>query len=159
MSYSAALAATGGTAPFTWALVCWVTAHRTDAQYSRRDQRSAHDHRHVQLHCEGHRLDESRPDGNRRSDPAHPSDDECPRALGRCDPSGQRGDARCRRIQQNGIATVQFEISGGSIVNKVVGTATGTLFGYLLRFDTTPVPERDLHDCRAWRLTTRDCRP
>ena len=37
----------------------------------------------------------------------------------------------------NGIAKVQFEISGGSISNQVLGTATPTLYGYLYSLNTT----------------------
>jgi hypothetical protein len=41
---------------------------------------------------------------------------------------------------QNGIGSVQFEISGGSFSGHVIGTGTGSLYGYLLSFDTTKVP-------------------
>ncbi len=39
---------------------------------------------------------------------------------------------------QNGIASVKFEISGGSINDQVIGTGTGTLIGYLSAFNTAP---------------------
>jgi len=38
---------------------------------------------------------------------------------------------------QNGFASVQFEISGGSVSDQVIGSATGTLIGYLWDFNTT----------------------
>jgi hypothetical protein len=41
---------------------------------------------------------------------------------------------------QNGIASVQFEISGGSISDRVVGTGVSTIYGYLNEFNTTTVP-------------------
>ena len=41
---------------------------------------------------------------------------------------------------QNAIASVQFEISGGSISDKVIGTGVPTLYGYLLYFNTSSVP-------------------
>ena len=41
---------------------------------------------------------------------------------------------------ENGIAKVQFEISGGSLSNDVIGTGTGTLIGYLFDFNTNTVP-------------------
>ncbi len=41
---------------------------------------------------------------------------------------------------QNGIASVQFEISGGSISDQVIGTGTGTLIGYLSAFNTAAFP-------------------
>ena len=40
-----------------------------------------------------------------------------------------------------GIVKVQFEISGGSLVNHVVATATPTIYGYLATWDTTTVPD------------------
>jgi len=40
----------------------------------------------------------------------------------------------------NGIASVQFEISGGSITDQVVGTATPTIVGYLYGLNTTVFP-------------------
>jgi Putative Ig domain/Bacterial Ig domain len=40
----------------------------------------------------------------------------------------------------NGIAGVQFEVSGGAITDKVVGTGTLTPFGYLAQWNTTSVP-------------------
>ncbi len=42
---------------------------------------------------------------------------------------------------QNGIGTVQFEISGGSFSHHVIGTGTGSFYGYLSNFDTTKVPD------------------
>jgi hypothetical protein len=41
---------------------------------------------------------------------------------------------------QNGIASVQFEISGGSISDKVVGTGVGTIYGYLATFNSATIP-------------------
>ena len=41
---------------------------------------------------------------------------------------------------QNGIASVQFEISGRSINDQVIGTGTGTFFGYLSAFNTASIP-------------------
>ena len=41
---------------------------------------------------------------------------------------------------QNGIGSVQFEISGGSFNGHVIGTGTRSLYGYLSNFDTTKVP-------------------
>jgi hypothetical protein len=41
---------------------------------------------------------------------------------------------------QNGIASVQFEISGGSISDKVVGTGVATIYGYLSTINTATIP-------------------
>jgi hypothetical protein len=41
---------------------------------------------------------------------------------------------------QNGIERVQFEISGGSVSDDVIGTGTGTLIGYLFDFNTATFP-------------------
>jgi hypothetical protein len=41
---------------------------------------------------------------------------------------------------QNGIASVQFEISGGSMNHKVVGTGVATLFGFLFDYNTSTLP-------------------
>ncbi len=39
-----------------------------------------------------------------------------------------------------GIASVRFEVSGGSISDQVVGSGVATLYGYLGAWDTTDVP-------------------
>jgi hypothetical protein len=39
-----------------------------------------------------------------------------------------------------GVASVTFEVSGGSISNQVVGTGTPTLYGWIGGWDTTDVP-------------------
>ena len=41
---------------------------------------------------------------------------------------------------QNGIATVKFEISGGSISDKVVSTGTASIYGWYGQWNTTAVP-------------------
>ena len=41
---------------------------------------------------------------------------------------------------QNGIQSVQFEISGGSFNDHVVGTGTASLLGWLSQWNTTAVP-------------------
>jgi hypothetical protein len=41
---------------------------------------------------------------------------------------------------QNGIASVQFEISGGSISDKVIGTGIATIYGYLSNVNTATIP-------------------
>jgi hypothetical protein len=41
---------------------------------------------------------------------------------------------------QNGIASVQFEISGGSMNHKVIGTGVATLYGYLFDYNTSALP-------------------
>jgi hypothetical protein len=38
------------------------------------------------------------------------------------------------------VASVRFEVSGGSLSDQVVGTATPTLYGWLAEWDTTTVP-------------------
>jgi hypothetical protein len=40
----------------------------------------------------------------------------------------------------NGIASVQFEITGGSISDRVIGSGTSTIYGWLASWDTTTVP-------------------
>jgi len=39
-----------------------------------------------------------------------------------------------------GVASVSFEVSGGTLTNHVVGTATATYYGWLSTWDTTTVP-------------------
>ncbi len=39
-----------------------------------------------------------------------------------------------------GIASVNFEVSGGSISNQVIGTGHATLYGYIGGWDATDVP-------------------
>ena len=39
-----------------------------------------------------------------------------------------------------GIASVTYEVSGGSISDQVIGSGTATLYGYLAGWDTTDVP-------------------
>jgi hypothetical protein len=41
---------------------------------------------------------------------------------------------------QNAMASVKFEISGGSVSDDVIGTGTGTLLGYLFDFKTSGFP-------------------
>jgi Putative Ig domain/Bacterial Ig domain len=41
---------------------------------------------------------------------------------------------------QNAISSVKFEISGGSISNRVVATASSTVYGWLASWNTTGVP-------------------
>jgi hypothetical protein len=38
------------------------------------------------------------------------------------------------------VSGVQFEISGGSLSDQVVGTATPSLYGWIYEWDTTTVP-------------------
>ncbi len=39
------------------------------------------------------------------------------------------------------VTGVQFEVTGGSLSNQVVGTATPTLYGWIAKWDTTSVPD------------------
>ncbi len=39
-----------------------------------------------------------------------------------------------------GIASVTFEVSGGTLSDQVIGTATPTIYGYLAQWNTTAVP-------------------
>jgi len=39
-----------------------------------------------------------------------------------------------------GVTKVVFELSGGTLSNQVIGTATGTLYGWILKWDTTTIP-------------------
>ncbi len=39
-----------------------------------------------------------------------------------------------------GLASVTFELSGGTLSDRVIGTATPTLYGWLAQWDTTKVP-------------------
>ena len=39
-----------------------------------------------------------------------------------------------------GVAKVQFALTGGTLNQTVVGTATPTLYGYLFQLNTTTVP-------------------
>jgi hypothetical protein len=38
------------------------------------------------------------------------------------------------------VTSVQFEVTGGSLSDQVVGTATATLYGWIALFNTTSVP-------------------
>ena len=38
------------------------------------------------------------------------------------------------------LASVTFELSGGTLSDRVIGTATPTLYGWLAQWDTTKVP-------------------
>ena len=44
------------------------------------------------------------------------------------------------RASGGGVAKVQFALTGGSLNQTVVGTATPTVYGYLFDLDTTTVP-------------------
>ena len=44
-------------------------------------------------------------------------------------------------IDDIGISSLQFEITGGSVTNDVVATGTRTLFGYLAPWNTSTVPD------------------
>ena len=39
-----------------------------------------------------------------------------------------------------GIASITFEVSGGTLSDQVIGTATPTIYGYLAQWNTTTVP-------------------
>jgi uncharacterized protein YjbI with pentapeptide repeats len=39
-----------------------------------------------------------------------------------------------------GIASITFEVSGGTLSDQVIGTATPTIYGYLAQWNTTAVP-------------------
>jgi hypothetical protein len=38
------------------------------------------------------------------------------------------------------VTSVQFEVTGGTLSNHVVGTATATVYGWVARWNTTAVP-------------------
>ena len=39
----------------------------------------------------------------------------------------------------SGVTSVQFEVTGGTLTNQVVGTATATIYGWILEWNTTTV--------------------
>ena len=50
----------------------------------------------------------------------------------------------------SGVTKVQYEVSGGSLSNVVIATATPTIYGWLASWNTTTVPN-GTYTCRASR--------
>jgi alpha-tubulin suppressor-like RCC1 family protein len=55
--------------------------------------------------------------------------------------SGSAAVLDASALGTSAVTSVQFEVTGGSLSNQVVGTATATLYGWIALWNTTTVPD------------------
>jgi hypothetical protein len=124
--YQEVLGATGGAWPYTWAITAGALPAGLTLSFGRGHQRCGHRVRHVHIHRGGDRFVESRPNGNAKLTLNIPPVTSVllPSAGATLQGSTTYFDASAS--SQNAMSRVQFEISGGSISDEVIGTGTLT---------------------------------